>query len=172
MNPIENDFFDEFRDLEEICLQIYGRSPDGKLGVTQYLNDMKENEATGSITVPDWRFQYKRLRECRNKRNNLVHPRNDFDTDACSQDDVDFLISFRQSILNRTDPLAILNRLTISTRQPSTRYTAAYDELENSDDHNSLAITALLIFAGIGVSLLLTFLIFFALLSDSLLGIV
>lgn len=169
MNPIENDFFDEFRYLEEICLQIYGRSPDGKLGVTQYMDDMKANEAIGSITVPDWKFQYKRLRECRNKRNNLSHPNSSYNVEPCSEDDIEFVISFKKSILNRTDPLALLekhlNAKKPSASQSSYKYMDTYEEFEEHPRTNGYGFTAFILIACIGTILFLSFCIFAILLS-------
>lgn len=158
MNPIENDFFEEFRHLEEICQQIYGRSPDNKLSVTLYLDDMKANEALGSVRVPGWEFQYKRLRECRNKRNNLVHPNNQYHTQPCSEDDVDFLVSFQQDILDQTDPLALLGTALRSNHRQapsSTNASLDHDDFDHYHTQPSNQWVLLFLFACFGIVLLL-----------------
>ena len=80
MNYIENEFFEEFKHLEKLCQEIYGRSGDNRLSVTLYLEDMKANEYQGSIRVAGWKEQYRQLKNCRNKRNNLVHPNDNYYT--------------------------------------------------------------------------------------------
>ena len=156
MNPIENDFFEEFRYLEAICQQIYGRSPDKKLGVTQYLEDMKANESRGRLKVPDWNFQYRRLRECRNKRNNLAHPNSTYDVEPCSEDDIEFIMSFKESILNQTDPLSILR--SIADCQTGANPYAPFDsnDFGNSDTQQSQNWVLLFLFACIVIMLALT----------------
>ena len=110
MRYLNYEFFDEFKNLDNICRDIYGKNSDGKLGVTLYLEDMEKKAAQGVYKVSEWRSDYYRLKEVRHKRNELAHERNSFSCTVCTQQDIDFIRSFRARILNQTDPLSQLRK--------------------------------------------------------------
>ncbi len=110
MGYLNYEFFDEFKVLDNICRDIYGESVDNKLGVTLYLEDMDRTAYQGSFKVSGWASDYDRLKSARNLRNELAHSRNSMAVDICSQDDIDFVRSFRERILNQTDPIAMLRK--------------------------------------------------------------
>ena len=112
MGYLNYEFFDEFKALDNLCRDIYGESFDNRLGVTMYLEDMNRNAYLGEQRVFGWSSDYKRLKSARNMRNDLAHSRNSISVDICSQDDIDFVRSFRTRILNQTDPLAMLRKQT------------------------------------------------------------
>ena len=103
MDCLNYEFFDEFKALDNLCRDIYGGSADNKLGVTLYLEDMDKKAYRGSIYVSGWASDYNRLKSARNIRNELAHSRNSMTVDICSQEDIDFVRSFRANILNQTD---------------------------------------------------------------------
>ena len=134
MDCLNYEFFDEFKALDNLCRDIYGGSADNKLGVTLYLEDMDKKAYRGSIYVSGWASDYNRLKSARNIRNELAHSRNSMTVDICSQEDIDFVRSFRAKILNQTDPLAMLSKQTTQPRfstppqpkrQPQPTYTTA-----------------------------------------------
>ncbi len=109
MNPL----FDEFKDLEKICNDIYG----GQNGVTLYIEDMKSKGARFSWSISNWNLDLERLKRVRNIRNIMAHesgPEPDY-TDA----DVAFIKDFHQRILNQNDPLSIAREM--SKPKPSPR---------------------------------------------------
>ena len=110
MNYLNYEFFEEFKSLDNLCRDIYGDSVDNKLGVTLYLEDMDSEAYRGSFKVSGWGADYDRLKTARNIRNELAHSRDSFSADICSQEDIDFLRSFKARILNQTDPLALLEK--------------------------------------------------------------
>lgn len=120
MGYLNYEFFDEFRALDNLCRDIYGESVDNKLGVTLYLEDMDKKAYRGSINVSGWVSDYNRLKSARNIRNELAHSRNSMTVDICSQEDIDFVRTFRAKILNQTDPLAVLRK---QSTQPHTSAT-------------------------------------------------
>ena len=107
MNNCNSEFFDEFKRLDKLCREIYGRSIDNKLGVTLYLEDMASKASTGAALVPNWKSDYNRLRRLRSIRNELAHSPNTFSQEMCSKDDVEFIRSFYSRITSRTDPLSL-----------------------------------------------------------------
>ena len=119
MNNWNCEFFDAFKDLDNLCRDIYGTTSDNKLGVTLYLEDMDEKRSRGISKVPNWVSDYNRLKRARNIRNELAHSRNSFSYEVCTEEDVDFIVSFRSRILNQTDPLTVLRRATEPPHHPS-----------------------------------------------------
>ena len=113
-------FFDEFKALDNLCRDIYGESIDNKLGVTLYLEDMDRKAYQEAFKVSGWTSDYNQLKNARNIRNELAHSRNSMTVDICSQEDIDFLRSFRTRILNQTDPIAMLRKQTAQHRPSST----------------------------------------------------
>lgn len=137
MSYLNYEFFEEFKSLDNVCRDIYGESAYNKLGVTLYLEDMDKKVYRGSINVSGWVSDYNRLKSARNIRNELAHSRNSITVDICSQEDIDFVRSFRARILNQTDPLAMLRKQSAQPRsstipqpkqQPQPTYTTAPDK--------------------------------------------
>lgn len=120
MSYLNYEFFDEFKALDNLCRDIYGGSVDNKLGVTLYLEDMDKKAHRWSINVSGWVSDYNRLKSARNIRNELAHSRNSMTVDICSQEDIDFVRSFRAKILNQTDPLAMLRKQSAQPRFSTT----------------------------------------------------
>ena len=128
MSYLNYEFFDEFKALDNLCRDMYGKSIDNKLGVTRYLEDMDEKSYRGAYCVPNWTSDYKQLKSLRNLRNELAHSTHSFDADICSQEDIDFVRSFRTRILNQTDPLALLAKKSSKTRQTSNPQPKQYQQ--------------------------------------------
>lgn len=111
-------FFDEFKALDNLCKDLYGESVNNKLGVTLYLDDMDKHSPQGAVKVSGWTYDYNQLKSARNIRNELAHSRSSITVDICSQEDIDFVSSFKARILNQTDPIAMLRK------QTAQRYTS------------------------------------------------
>ena len=118
MSYLNYQFLEEYKLLDNLCRDIYGTTPDNKLGVTLYLEDMDRKGNHGSIKIPEWTSDYNHLKNIRNARNELVHSRNSISYDICSQYDIDFIRSFKTRILNQTDPIALLRKQTSKTHTP------------------------------------------------------
>jgi len=123
MGYLNYEFFDEFKALDNLCRDIYGESIDKKLGVTLYLEDMDRKAYQGEYKVSNWGSDYNRLKAARNIRNELAHSRTSMAIDICSQEDIDFVRSFRERILNQTDPIAMLRKNLSQPRPSSTSQT-------------------------------------------------
>ena len=123
MNYLNYEFFDEFKSLDSLCRDIYGKSSDNKLGVTMYLDDMDKQRYYGSLNVPGWMSDYKRLKAVRNLRNELAHSKNSFSVPLCSNEDIDFVRSLKKRIMTQTDPLALLRKIDERPRASSHTHT-------------------------------------------------
>ena len=122
MSYLNYEFFDEFKALDNLCRDIYGESIDKKLGVTLYLEDMDKKAYQGASRIPGWTSDYRLLKNARNIRNELAHSRNSITVDICSEEDIDFVRSFRARILNQTDPIALLRKPTTQPRSAATSH--------------------------------------------------
>lgn len=111
---------ESFGELEQLCNQIYG----GPHGVTQYINHMEEVEYAGRSSVPNWDGLYRALKAARHKRNLLSHGEVSFDDNCAQEDDINFLIALRYSILNRSDPISIVTKRTRPQKNQATRNTS------------------------------------------------
>ena len=126
MSNLNYKFFDAFKMLDKLCRDIYGSTPDNKLGVTLYLEDMEQHDYQGALKVTNWTSDYNYLKKVRNIRNKIAHSDGPLPYNICTEEDLDFVESFRERILNQTDPLARLRKQMTqmrrsSTTQPTTR---------------------------------------------------
>ena len=106
-------FVESFGELEQLCNQIYHSHH----GVTNYIDDMTARNPRGSICIPGWNDMLKRLKEVRHKRNQLSHGNIPFSLFCATDQDINFVRLFRQNILNRTDPLALLRKRLTKTNK-------------------------------------------------------
>lgn len=74
----------------------------------------------GAFKVSWWTSDYNQLKAARNIRNELAHSCNSFSADICSQEDIDFIRSFKTRILNQTDPITMLRKQAAQPRTSST----------------------------------------------------
>lgn len=109
MSAKNDEMLEEFKRLEKICRDIYGPSSEGKLPITLYIEDMKQNELVGSSTVPNWNEDYKKLIRIRTIRNKIIHGEASYKDDQFTKEDVEFISTFCQRILDGTDPISSLN---------------------------------------------------------------
>lgn len=100
---LNTDLVECFGELENLCNQIYGPIH----GVSNYINEMKSRDFSGRIIVPDWDYKLNRLIEVRHKRNRLSHGEVSFREQWANKDDISFVVDFRNSILNQTDPITL-----------------------------------------------------------------
>ena len=103
-NNINIEFFDEYKRLDKLCSDIYGKSSGG---VTSYINDMASVSSSDAQKILDWHSTYNKLKSLRHIRNQMAHGEGSFDDYACSYDDIEWLRDFRNKIMNVSDPLAI-----------------------------------------------------------------
>lgn len=93
-----------FGQLEKECnKKLCNQNSEIKNCVTVYIDEMFRL----GISTPDWNYKLKRLKEVRYKRNQLCHGDISFREQFATVDDVRFVVDFRNSILNQTDPLAL-----------------------------------------------------------------
>lgn len=107
LNYLNYEFLEKFKQLDKLCRELYGESVDSKLGVTMYIDDMERNTYRGRNKIADWDSKLRRLKRVRNLRNEIAHSTSQ--SYECGQADIDFVCEFYHLILERKDPLALIN---------------------------------------------------------------
>lgn len=105
MNNLNYVFFEEFKRLEKLCNEIYKVHN----GITCYIDDMTATY-NNYYNVPNWQSDLKQLKRLRHIRNNLAHEEGAFSQNLCTQNDVKWVRTFYQRIVNQSDPLSIQRR--------------------------------------------------------------
>lgn len=97
-------FLEEFKHLDKLCRELYQSGN----GVTAYIDDMKQVSVMESQYIDNWNRDLQRLTVYRNLRNRLTHECDTLTTDLCDQSDIAWISAFFDRILQRTDPMALL----------------------------------------------------------------
>ena len=173
MNQLDNEFFETYKRLDNICRDMYKTAGEYKAGVKMYLEDMNDNFSQGSRLVQGWREDYQSLKRCKRIRDQLAHSEYYPSEGICSYDDIDFVKCFYERILSQTDPLAELEKQINVLPRTSSRCKSAlddpYEDTSNLSNEKNYFLTAFLLFIFIGIVALLTFLLFLSLISPDLL---
>lgn len=115
MNILNYTFFEEYKQLEKLCTELYGEQH----GVSHYIDDMKYPSGSNYRHIPNWNADLQQLIRLRHIRNRLAHTEGAFDESMCTQKDIEWCQDFHQRILDQSDPLAMLHRY--SKRIPLSR---------------------------------------------------
>ena len=87
-NNINIEFFDEYKRLDKLCADMYGKS---SCGVTSYIDDMASVSSSDVQKILDWYSTYNKLKSLRHIRNQMAHGECSFDDYECSYDDIKWL---------------------------------------------------------------------------------
>ena len=104
MDNCNYQFFEEFTKLDKICVTVY-QSEGGTLG---YLAQMRNVSAAYADIIPHWNTDLEQLHCYRNIYQALVQSADAFEECLCNQEDVHWLRDFCDRIMERKDPLALL----------------------------------------------------------------
>lgn len=107
MKRLNLEFFDEFKELDNLCIDLFGEAG-GKRGVTLYIENMAKNAHRGEAKVEGWASDYKMLKDVRHARNQLAHSKSSFSDNLCTKEQLEFVRSFKSRVKRGTDPLSLL----------------------------------------------------------------
>lgn len=99
-------FIEEYKRLDNLCKDLFSSS----IGVTEYINCMEQCGHYSSY-VDNWRRDYLDLKHYRYIRNKIVHENGATEAALCTDDDIIWINSFYQRILNQTDPLSLYQKV-------------------------------------------------------------
>jgi hypothetical protein len=104
MNDLNYQFFEEFTKLDKTCVSVY-QAEGGTLG---YLEQMGSVSGFGAELIPNWIDNLELLHRYRTIYLALSQSPDAFEECLCTQEDVRWLQDFRSRIMERKDPLALL----------------------------------------------------------------
>lgn len=113
MNQNDIDFFEAYKHLDKLCGEIFNCNN----GVSAYILEM-EKSPKGQYYVDSWLSDYKALKHIKWVRNQIAH-----DTTNCiwsNNEDLSFVESFYNRIINQDDPFAQLRKLDTPPKQKVT----------------------------------------------------
>ena len=117
MKRLNVSFFDEFKNLDNLCIDLFGEI-DGQHGVTLYIDQMSKNAKLGKAEIDEWESDYQNLKNVRHTRNQLAHSQDSFSDKVCTKEQLDFVLSFKKKLQKGRDPLSVLQK---STAKKKTR---------------------------------------------------
>lgn len=152
---MDNQFLDEYIHLEKLCNEIYATNH----GISRYIEDMEQTNRVIQAKIHLWTSTYKKLKELRWKRNQLVHEGNVEYDDA----DIVWLRWFYQQIMDAKDPLSVKYQLLqqqINSNMPvNRRENVAFESTRKTDnfwtERKILIIVSVIILIIVGVKMLL-----------------
>lgn len=113
---LNDEFLEAYKSLDKICREIY-RSDNN--GVSSYIDDM-ERSWNGRRYIANWDAERLSLMKLRHIRNKLSHETGTmYMNDMCSKSDIEWLRNFRDRILNREDPIALMRKIEQSQKATS-----------------------------------------------------
>ena len=98
-------FINSYKRLEKLCGEIL--NDDRR--VSAYIDEM-ENTPKGSFYVEYWKTDLEKLKHYRWVRNKISHDPDYSEENLCNSEDEEWIDSFYDRIINRTDPLAIYRK--------------------------------------------------------------
>lgn len=146
MENINIAFYEEFKKLEQICNQMYNNNTGKKHGIRAYIDDMYAVPPNIRNQIHGWYDDVRKLKEYNYKRNQISHNEVSFYDDYFTTEDIDWIINFRNRILNRLDPLALSSEILRKYNQhnanppKASQYNPSYPDrkLKTSDHNNSI----------------------------------
>ena len=104
MDSFNYQFFEEFTKLDKTCVSVY-QAEGGTLG---YLEQMRGVSGAYAELVPHWTADLEQLHRYRTVYQALAQSADAFEEALCNQQDVDWIREFSTRIMERRDPLALL----------------------------------------------------------------
>ena len=106
MLDLNVEFQEEYKRLDRLCKDYLSSTE----GVSEYVRQMESTPPFDRRYVFTWEDDYKQLKHVRWVRNQLAHEVGTLDSDICTEDDLDWVQSFYDRIMNGSDPFTIMRK--------------------------------------------------------------
>ena len=130
-------FLEEYKILDESCKVLL----ESDVGVTEYINIMKEVPEKYSVQINGWTDDFKKLKRSRAIRNKIVHEVGKCEENLSTLLDVDWLKNFYCRIKEEQDPLSLYFKI-IRKEQ---------EESENTGDKKKLPLWSKILTGGLAL---------------------
>lgn len=109
MLTLNLEFQEEYKRLDRLCKDYLSSAE----GVSEYIRQMDSTPPCNRRYVLSWEDDYKQLKHIRWVRNQLAHEVGTLNSDICAKDDLDWVQSFYNRIMNGSDPFTIMRKAKI-----------------------------------------------------------
>ena len=109
MLTLNLEFQEEYKRLDRLCKDYLSSAE----GVSEYIRQMESTPPYNRRYVFTWEDDYKQLKHVRWVRNQLAHEVGTLSSDICTEDDLDWVQSFNNRIMNGNDPFTIMRKAKI-----------------------------------------------------------
>ena len=106
MLTLNLEFQEEYKRLDRLCKDCLSSVE----GVSEYIRQMDSTPSHNHRYVYGWDGDYKQLKHVRWVRNQLAHEVGSLHSDICTKDDLCWVQSFYDRILNGRDPLTVVRK--------------------------------------------------------------
>lgn len=120
MLETEERLFEEYKAVDNICRDIFS----SQSGVSQYITEMEQNSFYGR-SVPSWDNDCRMLKRVRWLRSQIAH---ETSVTECNEEDAAWLEEFHRRLLERQDPLALLN----TAKRKQSNYTPQREDAQKN----------------------------------------
>ncbi len=112
-------YIESYKRLDNLCRDIF----QSETGVTTYISNLEEIRLSRfkPINVDS---DYKKLKQYRYIRNQIVHENNVDEADLCDEQDISWIEQFYQRILHQTDPISLYEKAKATSQQQAAIFKA------------------------------------------------
>ncbi len=100
------EFQEEYKRLDRLCKDYLSSAE----GVSEYIRQMESTSWRNRYYVYTWEDDYKQLKHVRWVRNQLAHEVGTLDSDICTEEDLEWITSFYNRIINGSDPFTMIRK--------------------------------------------------------------
>ena len=100
------EFQEEYKRLDRLCKDYLSSNE----GVSEYIRQMESTSWDNRRNVYTWEDDYKQLKHVRWLRNQLAHEVGTLDSGLCTPEDLKWVKSFYNRIINGNDPFTIIRK--------------------------------------------------------------
>ena len=151
MNSLNITFLEEYKYLDKLCKEMFMTEK----GISDYIDTSVNNFNLSHNS------DIKTLRRLRHIRNSLTHDTDTFNTQMCTESDINWLKDFYQKVFTASDPLSLCIKQEFVNSGHKTKLPTLRDKTDVSSTHHerttrgSKAFSAFLLFALAGITVLL-----------------
>jgi hypothetical protein len=109
-------YIEAYKRLDNLCKDIF----QSETGVTTYICNLEEIRRSRFQNV-NVDSDYKKLKQCRYKRNQIVHENDVDEEDMCDESDIWWIEEFYQRILHQTDPISLHEKAKAASQQQAAK---------------------------------------------------
>lgn len=109
MLDLNIEFLEKYKRLDRLCKDYLSSTE----GVSEYIRQMESTPWNNRQYVHTWENDYKQLKRIRWVRNQLSHEVGTFNSEICTEDDLNSVQSFYSRIMNGSDPFTIIRKAKI-----------------------------------------------------------